>query len=167
LEYNNGVSPNISISVTKQVTGIWATKPKDTTFLNFYPFYVSTVDGTIPFSYRTTITSKTNYSDGRPSDSTTLEYGGDTKDFIRLTNRLVPILVKKKYFDAAKAIESDLIFWFTPTEALFDSLPKPIGEEVRKEYHTLLFKDNPNITPEQKKADNFGMQVFRRMPTHL
>jgi hypothetical protein len=120
---------------------------------DFYPFYISTIEGELPFIYQITIPKKVTDNIKKTNDTSSYEIGGLAKDFIKNTNRLVPVLINMKPYlppEQLKYLGNGLIFWFTPTEAFFDSLPKPIGNEIRTEYHALLTKDNPAILPAQK-----------------
>lgn len=48
---------------------------------------------------------------------------------------LVPIIIQQKSFP--DLLYQDEIFWFEPSEALFDALPVQIGQQIRQEYHYL------------------------------
>jgi hypothetical protein len=61
--------------------------------------------------------------------------------FIENINRLIAIEIKNDFAENM----GDLIFWFNPTEAFFDSLPPRIGNEIREEYHALLIRTDPSI----------------------
>jgi hypothetical protein len=110
--------------------------------LEYSPSYVSTESGELPISY-----SIGNIKGGKP------------KDFLKTTNRLIPIRVKKEYVPSENRKE-DLIFWFNPTKSFFDALPKDIGNEIRQEYNALLIKDDLKISQEKKSQISSNCKYF-------
>jgi len=46
---------------------------------------------------------------------------------------LIPVLLNQK--DYPETLEENKIFWFKPSEALFDSLPETISRQLKSEYH--------------------------------
>ncbi|MFN8255576.1 MAG: T9SS type A sorting domain-containing protein [Bacteroidales bacterium] len=83
---------------------------------------------------------------------------GDDKDkfedeyFEKKIPYLVPILMRQNNFP--EILEEDEIFWFEPSEPLFEALPERIGIPLRKEY-SLLQNDDISISPEQNNDCNF------------
>jgi hypothetical protein len=68
--------------------------------------------------------------------------------FLNNINRLIPILISKE--SIPNALEKDIIFWFSPNEAFFDSLPARYKNDLRNEYKALLIQTDPNIPQEIK-----------------
>lgn len=54
--------------------------------------------------------------------------------FQKKIDYLVPVIVQKKDYPM---LRSDFIFWFEPTQALFDSLPSNLGKEIEAEYKSI------------------------------
>lgn len=64
---------------------------------------------------------------------------------------LVPVRVKMEQFkDYCPWLREDMIFWYAPTEAFFDSLPPRIGNELKQDYRTIMIRRDPTISREEK-----------------
>jgi hypothetical protein len=64
-------------------------------------------------------------------------------------NELIPVRVKKNMPDNYM-LDDDIIFWFAATEAFFDSLPARIGDELKRDYTTIMMRRDPKISLEEK-----------------
>jgi hypothetical protein len=79
---------------------------------------------------------------------------------IQNLGRLVPIRVSKENFKKYGSYRNDYVFWFTPTEAFFDSLPPTIGSVVRNEYYSLLSKTDPAYLSKLKSDVSSNCEYF-------
>lgn len=91
-------------------------KNKDLGKLPFKLFYISDLYGDQPFSWN-------NNSD----DKDKLK----SSSFQNKIDYLVPVVIHKKDYSVLPA---DFIYWFEPSQALFDALPAHIGKAIEKEY---------------------------------
>lgn len=65
---------------------------------------------------------------------------------------LIPIKVSKHSFD--NIIQEDILFWFQPTDYLFEQLPERISTDLRKEYNYIIAEDKSALEkPECKYFD--------------
>ena len=97
-------------------------EPIKSTKLNFYPLFITYMDGELVFYKR--------------------QYGNMLSQ--KLINLLVPVKIKDQEFVDKN---DTLLLWFTPTKTFFKALPSNIGEELMEEYERY---SNPDSFKESK-----------------
>ena len=89
---------------------------------DFYPVFISDLDGIQSFKYR--------FDGIEAKDKWTDEY------FLATIQKLVPVLVKQKFHGIKYG--KDLIFWFNVTPSFLAALPDTISNEMGSEYKRLV-----------------------------
>ncbi|MDP4210695.1 MAG: T9SS type A sorting domain-containing protein [Bacteroidota bacterium] len=81
-------------------------------------------------------------------------------------NELIPVRIKKDLPDGYQ-LEDDLIFWYAPTEAFFDSLPPRIGNQLKQEYKTIMMRRDPAVPLEVKSKLSSSCTYFEECKATL
>jgi hypothetical protein len=114
---------------------------------------VSSIDGERPVKWSTSIKIEGDLPEGVPSSYHNNNIYS-SNEFASKIDFMVPILLRDvaQYVDSLSPFKNGVIFWFTPTEAFFDSLPAPIAKALRNEYTIVQMLNDPNLTASQKAA---------------
>ena len=83
------------------------------------------------------------------------------RNFEKLHDLLVPVKLRKQNYP--DLLSKDLIFWFEPSEALFNALPDELGERIKQEYEYIISE------PDSRKEDSSSCTFFEtcRSTLHL
>ncbi|MDN5214659.1 T9SS type A sorting domain-containing protein [Fulvivirgaceae bacterium BMA12] len=73
------------------------------------------------------------------------------RNFEKLHDLLVPVKLRKQNYP--DLLSKDLIFWFEPSEALFNALPSDLGERIKQEYESIV--SEPNSRKENSSSCTF------------
>lgn len=125
---------------------------------SFYPEIVSNNKGKSNVSWGIKWTTTTLF------DTTTQQIGGIYNMLENRANYLIPVLIK---LNPNQTADKDLYFWFTPTEELFNLLPKPIAKEIRNDLTIIQLKQDPKLSMEQKAQLTSSCKYFEECRTTL